>query len=536
MLRPLTLLRTLRHLTPTQALHQVAHRVAGPARTPAEVAVHGCTGLALDAAWEPPSPEGAPEDGGCAVSLFGRPSHAPLLDGWEPPGADPLWLYTLHYHGWINHPSADPDAVRTLLLGWIDGHPRGVGWEPYPTAMRILHWVGWLARHQRRLGGNQRRWLLGSLAAQLVHLERHLERHLGGNHLLSDLVALATGGLALTGPLPARIAERWLPVLRDEALAQIADDGGHGERTPTYHCLLTEQLAGVAAALTLRPVADPDLAAALAALVPRMLAVLPAFTHPDGDVALWGDSQRGAPVAPAGLARRLGVTLPEGHADAPASGLFRRRWGPFTLLWNAGGLGLDHQVGHLHADALAFELSLGVERVIVDAGVGTYVPGPERDYARSTRAHNTVTLGPDDRDQHELWASHRIGGRGRAVLEAHAPERLAGAIHGHAWPTAHRRVLEWCGDRLRCTDALSDPAVPATARFHLPADVAVERVPGGFRLRTPGGARFALLGPEALAWDQAPAAGWAAIGRQAPRTCLSVRLPAAGLVVDLVPE
>ncbi|MCB9752056.1 MAG: heparinase II/III family protein [Myxococcales bacterium] len=47
--------------------------------------------------------------------------------------------------------------------------------------------------------------------------------------------------------------------------------------------------------------------------------------------------------------------------------------------------------------------------MLVDAGVGTYARGPDRAYARATRAHNTVTVGLRPGDQHELWASHRIG-------------------------------------------------------------------------------------------------------------------------------
>jgi hypothetical protein len=139
------------------------------------------------------------------------------------------------------------------------------------------------------------------------------------------------------------------------------------------------------------------------------------------------------PRAPRGLRRRR-------HA-----GLFRRSFGPWTLLFNTGGVGLAHQPGHIHADGLAIELSLHGERVVIDAGVGTYVPGSSRDYARSTRAHNTVTVGEGDPNQHELWASHRVGGRARttdlsmgqitsrpACSATGPPGRTAGACTGTA--------------------------------------------------------------------------------------------------------
>ncbi len=537
MVNPLTVLRTIRHLSAQQVAHQLRHRLQGPAREPAEVAVHGCTGVALGGDWQPPSSEGEPLDQGRSVALFGGPSVDLLREGWEPEGRSPLWLYTLHYHGWINAPGADARVTRSLLLNWIDTHTRGVGWEPYPTAMRVLHWIGWLARHRQILGKNQERWFYGSIAAQLQHLERHLERHLDGNHLWTDLIALATAGLALTGPLPLRLRDRWLPSLAETVALQLGADGVHRERTPTYHCVLAEQLSLVLSAMSTLEGQLPALRPTIQGALERMSAALPAFTHPDGDVALWGDSQRGAPVNPTNLAARLGMTLPGGDADAPRAGFYRRVWGPWTLLWNAGGTDLERQVGHLHADAMAIELSLGDERIIVDAGVGTYTVGGERNYSRSTAAHNTVTIGEDDRNQHELWASHRIGGRAEVSVDAAEADHLSGHVRGYRWPVTHRRTLEWRDGALRCSDSISAPeATPAMLRYFLPAQCLVAPIAGGFRVTTPGGRRFTILGPASLLWTRGDARGWTAIDREAPRLALTTRLPSKGATIEFRAE
>ncbi len=47
--------------------------------------------------------------------------------------------------------------------------------------------------------------------------------------------------------------------------------------------------------------------------------------------------------------------------------------------------------------------------MVVDTGVSTYEPGPERAYERSTAAHNTVRM--DGEEQAEIWASFRVGRR-----------------------------------------------------------------------------------------------------------------------------
>lgn len=521
---PGTVLRTALHLPPRQLAHQLRHRLAGPARRPKATCLEGLTGL--HARMPAPAPEGEPGQGG--VCLFGQPEHDPLRDGWEPPRG-PLWLYTLHYHGWLQREA--PARALATMEHWIAHHRAGVGWEPYPTAMRALHWIGWLSDHDAGLDGQTRRKLLASLAAQLRHLERHLELHLDGNHLWTDHAALACAALALDGPRAVALAPA---VPRFAALTsdQLALDGLHRERTPTYHCLLAEQLAGAVATGPER--VDPRAAPVLRDNLARMLAVLPAFTHPDGDVALWGDSQRGAPVTPAALAARCGVDLALGtDHNAPASGMFRRAWGPWTLLWNAGGVGMPQQVGHIHGDGLGLELSLGRERIVVDAGVGTYERIPERTYARSTRAHNTVTV--DGRDQHELWASHRIGGRAELTDLSFGSTALAAALRGFRSPALHRRRLSFDGRELRCTDRVEPSGgrpVPATMRIHIPADCELTRDGPAMRVRTPSGRALEIRAPAGLRWDRTPVPGWRAMSSPAPRHCLSLPVPPGGLEVS----
>lgn len=527
---PGTVLRTAAHLRPRQLAHQLRRRLLGPARRPRATALEGLTDLA--ARMPPPSPEGEVSEAG--VHLLGHPPHDPLRAGWEPPHG-PLYAYTLHYHGWLQR--EPPARALATIEHWISHHTAGVGWEPYPLAMRALHWLGWLSQHWDALAGITRRKLLASLAAQLRHLELHLELHLDGNHLWTDLAALACAALALDGPRAHALA----PALaRFAALtsAQLAPDGVHRERTPTYHCLLAEQLAGAVALGPER--ADPAAAAVLRDSLARTLAALPAFTHPDGDVALWGDSQRGAPATPAGLAARCGYDLPLGtDADAPASGLFRRAWGPWTLLWNAGGVGMPQQVGHIHGDWLAYELSLGDERVVVDAGAGTYEIVAERAYARGTRAHNTVAVGPGDPDQHELWASHRIGGRARLLDLSFGTHFLAGAVRGYRAGGVHRRRLLWDGAALRCAD-LVDPAggrpVPATMRVHLPAACELRCEGALARVRTPAGRSFRVQAPAGLSWESSRAPGWRAMYSPAPRHCLELPVPPEGLEIAFLAD
>jgi len=512
--------RTVRHLRPRQVARQVQHRLRGPARHPRRPLGPGIEDVRLTPTVPIPSPEGIVDDGG-AVSLLGQAPYDPLGDGWRE-AHDPLWTYTLHYHGWLSQLSVD-DAEATAL-SWIAEHRHGIGWEPYPTSMRLLHWLGWLQHEGGSRQAGPRERMLDSMAAQLEHLAAHVEEHLDGNHLWTNLAALTACGLGLRGPLAKVVAERFAPKFVETVQAQLYGDGLHRERTPSYHCLLAEQLAIVVA---LASGGQPDLAQQLEPRLRAMVDATAAFTHPDGDVALFGDSQLGAPVTPAKLEARLGITLPSGHALAPEGGFARRRWGDWTVLWSFGGVGMPWQTGHAHGDALALELSFGRERVIVDAGVGTYVRGSTRRYSRSTRAHNTATVGFGEPDQYELWASHRVGRRAEPSLLSANEDSLTGRIAGVFSPGAHERTIVREGDAVVVRDQV-EPWCPATVRWFVPATADVTVDGGHARIVTSGGSTVELR-TNAGALVRARADGWHAIGRRAPRICLAAVVPSGGL-------
>lgn len=517
-------LRSAAHLRPTQLVAFARQRSAGPARTPAQSRAPGCDSLTIPEDFVGPSPEGTVDPDG-AVRLVGHGAHDPLRFGWDA-GEDPLWAYTLHYHGWLGDPAVDVDHGRACILDWIEEHRAGVGWEPYPTSLRVLHWLGWLGRFGGSLHAGQLEIVLASLSAQLQHLAQHVEHHIDGNHLWTNCVALAAGSLALDGAVPSRLRETAGPQLLAVVRDQLAADGVHGERTPSYHCLLAEQLGLVAALAEPRM---PGLADPLRIAAATMREATAAFTHPDGDVALWGDSQLGAPVTPRRLFARTRGPMPTGHATAATSGFARRTWGPFTLLWNRGGVGLPHQVGHIHGDCLAIELSVDDVRVLVDGGVGTYVEGPERAYCRGTAAHNTVTV--DDRDQHELWKSHRIGGRARLGAVVYDDDRLLGEVTGYRSHATHRREIRGSADAITITDSLIG-AGRGVIRWFVPAALRVRITDDGAVVFGPRGTSIELR-LDRGGFDTAAAPGWTAMGVAAPRVCLSTVLGAAPVTLTI---
>jgi len=340
---------------------------------------------------------------------------------WRPAGRSRLWLYHLHYFDYLralcllSRAMGDPAPARLgwqMAADWLAQNRPGSrpGWEPYPTALRIINWVAaWTIAPPE--APTIARGFARTLAAQTRFLARHLEFNVGGNHLVKDAAALVIAGTALGG----REAEGWrargLALLRAELRTQILADGGHDERSPLYHAVILEDVLDCAAltgADDLRRIAG------------RMGEWLAAMRHPDGALALFNDAVAFPDTSPAELLR-YGGRLADPQSARERGELVRLEPSGYTILHSGdsrmiidcGAIGPDEFPAHAHADTLAFELAVGMERAIVNSGTSTYRAGPVRDHERSTAAHNTVEI--DRTDQSEVWASHRVGRRARPL-------------------------------------------------------------------------------------------------------------------------
>ncbi len=408
---------------------------------------------------------------------------------WEDAAAPRLWQYNLHYFEFLA--ALDYDAGRALILDWIAQHglAKGrVGWEPYPTSLRLLNWCAWLhVRHRERVAEDAalRAEAWPSIWRQVEWLTRHLETHLRANHLLENAAALAFVGACFGGP-----GEKWLATglhwLDRELPEQLLDDGMHFERSPMYHARVVEVLT------MLEATREPRLVSRVAPHLARARRALAALCHPDGEIALLNDAAFGIAPHPSHLA-------PDEPADGvfglASAGYYGARAGDHYVVCDAAPIGPDYNPGHAHADLLSFELSLGGSRVLVDAGVHGYDGDPHRAFCRSTAAHNTVEIA--GADQCEMWGTFRVGHRARPCDVSWQPledgfvlsaghdgyERLAGRPR-------HMRVFRWFDDGvLLVRDRVAaERAVSVAARWHLHPDCEVASVAGSVaRIRHPGG-------------------------------------------------
>jgi uncharacterized heparinase superfamily protein len=454
---------------------------------------------------------------------------------WSAPGLPRLWGYNLHYFEYLW--DLGVDAGRAAALDWTLRHPLGpgqIGWEPYPTSLRLVNWcVFFFGEHRERSEADValRDALWSSIFLQSEWLARHLETHLLGNHLLENGAALLLVGSCFEGEAAARWERAGRDLLAAELSEQILADGGHLERSPMYQLRVAWLL------LALRNAAGAALAPLIDGPLGRLLRAVAELRHPDGEIALLNDSAFGVYPSPRALieqARAIGAPAAEPAPEAavfslPETGYYGAAGrGGDWLVCDAGPIGPDYQPGHAHGDLFSFELSLAGRRVLTDSGVHGYEADALRAWCRSTRAHNTVEI--DGQSQCEFWSVFRVARRARphdVRFEPRPGGFLLSAWHdGYqrlAGRPRHQRRFRWDarGVLLVRDEVASSRPVTACSRLHLHPDCVVEEITGlRARIRHPGGlfqVVFAGAGALALeASDYCPEFG-TKLGRRALR-------------------
>lgn len=388
-----------------------------------------------------------------------------------------LWLYNAHYFDDLVAEDATVRGPwhRGLIARWIAENPpgQGTGWEPYPTSLRIVNWCQWA------LAGNTlTASATHSLAVQARWLRRRLEHHLLGNHLWANAKALVFAGTFFDGEEAARWRECGLRLLQRELGEQVLPDGGHFERSPMYHAILTQDVLDLLQLAQRFPAlfAAAQVQAWQEAML-RMRRWLQVMTHPDGQIALFNDAAfdiapaLAALEAYAGALGFAGEETPLAALEAlPDSGYVRMKLAAAVLLADVAPIGPDYLPGHGHADTLSFELALHGRRVLVNGGTSTYQNDAERLRQRGTAAHNTVVV--DGKDSSEVWSAFRVARRAR--VHDVVCSQAADGLHLSAWHdgyhrlpgrVTHQRAWWLHTDGLQVTDTLQGAFESAEAHY-----------------------------------------------------------------------
>lgn len=394
-----------------------------------------------------------------------------IRDGQTIGGVKWVWELNRHHHlvtlGKAYFLSGDEQYAQEVcaqLRSWIEDNPPlvGVNWtSPLELAIRLINWVWALAfiRQSAALTAETFGVVLQSVARQAQHISRHLSAYSSANnHLIGEAAGLAFVGLFFP-ELPD--AEQWrdkgLGILEREIEKQIYPDGVPAEQAIHYLAFVLDfnllawglaELNGFTvpsiwyerlelACEFISHVMDgeghvPALGDSDDAWVVRLddrpqannyrsilatAAVL--LERPDfkARAERWDEKSHWL-LGPAGQEtfEALPVDTPKFSSRAFEEGGYCVMRAPERVItFDCGPLGYLSIAAHGHADALSLTVSLDGEPILIDPGAYAYQEGGEqRDYFRSTAAHNTVVV--DGENQSEMLGMFLWGRKAKAHL------------------------------------------------------------------------------------------------------------------------
>lgn len=374
---------------------------------------------------------------------------------WNYDGNGALFAYNQNYFDFINQKDISVDDACKWIDKFIEEIPTiNQGLDPYPIALRGINWVKFFTIHPECISRERE----DSLWSQLKLLEKKLEYHLLGNHLLEDAFSLYIGAVYFEDAKLLKKAEK---LLCEQLKEQTLNDGGHYEQSPMYHCILLDRLLDC---INFR---RTDL---LVAYAQKQIGWLKSICYSDGSFPLLNDSAFGIAPTPAQIldyAIRLGIdNEPTPLSD---SGYRKMSGGGIEAIIDIGSIKASYQPGHSHADTFNFELRIDGKPFVVDTGISTYEKNARRQYERGTMAHNCVVV--DGKNSSEVWGGFRVGKRAKVTILEDSPTYVK-AYHS-GYKKKCYRTFSMVDGRFIVEDQFEGDAI---SYLHLPADVDLDRI------------------------------------------------------------
>lgn len=418
------LVNTLVHLRPKQVFYQLWYRLYKPSYQTVETPLFIIPKL---------SSESCPRYRCLNGNVFTFLNLSHEFAGWNFTDNGMLWAYNQNYFDWLNQEGMTSDEGCKwidLFITRLSPLDSRLSLDPYPIALRSINWIKFFCKYPECATKPR----LDSLYSQIRLLERKLEYHLLGNHLLEDAYALYMAAAFFQDlPLQKKATKLLLAQLEEQTLS----DGAHFEQSPMYHCILLDRLLDC---INIAPIDE------LKAFAKKQIGWLKSICYQDGSFPLFNDAAYGIAPLPNYIidyAQRLGI-----ESDATPlgdSGYRKLSNDKMEAFVDVGNITASYQPGHTHADTLNYELRIDGRPVVVDTGISTYEKNARRQFERSTSAHNTVIV--NGKDSSEVWSGFRVGKRAKVISER--SENKSGSL---AIEAVHDGFCKPCRRRIEMTE------------------------------------------------------------------------------------
>lgn len=454
------LIETVKHLRPKQVVHQIKNRFLKPTLGN-EVSPTDSSSVCISPTIaKPRSYEG---------ERFTFLNITSAFENWNMAEYGALWVYNLNYMDWLEQ----EDISTEECIRWIDkfiGELPGnrIGLAPYPTALRIINWAKFFSKHPECQSKRRN----NSMYAQTLLLERKLEYHLLGNHLLEDCYALAIAAIYFCDE---RLFHKASRLMLQQLEEQILPDGAHYEQSPMYHCIMLDRLLDCINFSDSNALFDGQAAftTILKEKATVMLGHLQNIIYRDGTIPLMNDSALGiAPIANQlfQYAKRLNISWKP--IPLKECGYRKLINGDMEMIVDIGNITASYQPGHSHADTFNFELRINDQPIVVDTAISTYNKNERRQYERSTPAHNTVSVA--GQDSSSVWSGFRVGHRAKVTIVKDNTEEIIAQHNGFGKKAIHQRRFSIKEGTVTIEDHIIGPSTHAVGYLHFNPKIQVE--------------------------------------------------------------
>jgi len=389
--------------------------------------------------------------------LATRPIETKHWPPWDQGFEDQEDIFSLHRFGWMLPLLANSPSVRKvnilikLALNWIDENPHGtesIGWDSYSISERIVHWIFLISIARAILKNNNKAIsrIVCSLKEQVNVLKKNLEFRgtATHNHLINNGRALYLAGIFLGDAKAIAIGKE---ILHYEIGHMFTLSGFLREGSSHYHILLCRTYLevlwfGMA-------VCDYEFCDKLINRT-KDIYNCARFLLNDGNLPLFGDVspdfspefhtgllEVGAAIFKKDIRASSGCSVgwhslfvprkykkEEAKRDQsdytsddksliayPDSGYYRFKNKNYCVFLYVNSLGYVPEWSHGHSDLGGFALYWHNEPVVIDVGRPTYAGTKLGMYARSVRAHNTISI-----DEFEPCVTHALNGFAQIII------------------------------------------------------------------------------------------------------------------------
>ena len=397
--------------------------------------------------------------GGGDFLFLNKKSYFGEFIDWNYSSYGKLWVYNLNYFDFLNQKDISKEEGLKLMRFFVSFYGDSKdGKEPYPTSLRIINWVKFIAKHNI----NDKE-IFKIVREDANRLKDNLEYHLLANHLLENGFAMFFAGYLFNDKSYFSVSKK---LIKKELNEQILNDGVHFELSPMYHQIILHRLLDCIELMKLNIWEENDvLVSFLKEKAKKMLSSLQTISFQDGSIPMVNDSTHNIAITSQSLfSYAESLKLEWSDIQLSNSGYRKFNSKHLELLIDVGQVGPSYQPGHAHADTFNFLLHVNNKPIIVDPGLSTYEINNTRTRERSTSYHNTVTV--NDLDSSQVWSGFRVAKRAEVRI-VEDTNTIVSAVHNgyNKLNIEHHRKFNFESDSIIIEDQLIN-SKDSKAHFH----------------------------------------------------------------------